>query len=827
MLLNNYKTLSEMLYALREVEDKGITLIKSKTDETFISYGNLYERALNRWSALQSGGITSGSEIIMQIEDLEEFIITFWAGMLGGLITIPLTLRLRSIDQHVLTLEEIIKHLDNPFIITDTDIIPEENKALQNFTRFIHQLDHETPASPDTIHQSNAHDIAFIQYSSGSTGKPKGVVLTHENILSNISAIHQGMGEEPTDSSLSWMPLTHDMGLVGFHLAPLAIHADHYLMPVSLFVRRPLLWMEKASQHGITVLGSPDFGLKLFLSAFKANKDYNWDLSSVRLIFNGAEPINQNLCHTFTRQLEKYHLDPTALFPVYGLAEAGLAVTFPKRGEGLKWVDVNRDSLTIDGKVRMIEETPDTESTTQTIRFVDVGYPVTGCRVNIRDRQGNPVDEGTLGHIVIKGKNVTREYYNNPTETRNAFTPDQWLKTGDIGFLMDGRLIVTGREKDLVVVNGQNYYLYDLERLAEEVEGIKAHKITICGIHNPDTHKEELYAFIAFRRSVEAFVPYARRLSRHISEKTGISLTHVIPVDKLPITTSGKRMRHVLVSKHQKGEFSETIAAIEQITKQIESETPGQNKNIPANAIEEQLLTIVCRELEIKRIGIHDNLNDYGVDSLKIPPLLAQVEKLYPGTVKIIDFFAFPTIGEIAALIVERKQKKPKGPPRNDLQIPLEGGTLNALKDISVTEQANLDTILLSLYIDLISQVGVIPLVAVNVMIEDIPLFPIQIDLSGIEFFSDLVESVNLGIEYRDKKAGFQNSYPLFYRYSGQGPLTKLMYRHDLVLMVTGDNDKKLHLIFNFSTHRFEDETIRQLADSYMQLVEKLIEKYI
>ncbi len=683
--MHTYTTLTDILSANRKVTDKGITFIENHNQETFVSYQSLFHNALIRLYHFQARGLKPGDKMIFQVEDVQEFIISFWAGILGGIIPVPLSVPVRTVDEHYRHLLKILERLENPYILTTPGIFantreyidkvysqPDGTHNFNTITQtitgkslFIDSLPKEGKLGQ--IHEGKPSDIAFIQFSSGSTGHPKGVVLTHENILANINAIIQGIKGDAADISLSWMPLTHDMGLIGFHLVPMAGGAHHYLMPVSLFARRPLLWMEKASEHKATVLGSPDFGLKLFLSAFKPDQEYQWDLSPVRLVFNGAEPINDSLCKSFVQNLAKYKLRENAIFPVYGLAEATLAVTFPGLNEELKTVTVPHSRLKIGDRVEPLEPG---ENSNRVIRFVEVGTPVSDCFVKILDSLGNEVKNNTIGHILIKGKNVTSTYYKDDRETQRTITPDGWLNTGDLGFLRNGRLVVTGREKDMVVINGQNYYLHDLERLAIESrrivkQGLNSRKITICNIYNPATREEELCAFIVYKKPVEEFLAMGKRLTKDMYKKLGISLKYVIPVDHLPYTTSGKRMRHLLVEKYQKGEFAGIIASL------LKARTNSKKKPIPSPGktttmvIETQLLTIVAkllkqdtRPIDIPKIGIHDNLSEYGFDSLKLPLLLSEVEKIYPGRIQLIDCFSHPTISEMTALISERDIKK-------------------------------------------------------------------------------------------------------------------------------------------------------------------------
>jgi fatty-acyl-CoA synthase len=885
--MNQYKTLPDILCSHRNICDRGITIVRNQTDEFFISYQSFYQKVLLRLHALQSTGIKPGDEIILQINDLEDFITSFWAGLLGGFILVPLAVPVRAAEEHFRNLLEIHRHLENPYILTDTDVLPRIRQyvnsdkykhkrnndtknigeEIEDHTLFINQLINQDQFGQ--ILERKPSDIAFIQYSSGSTGKPKGVVLTHENILSNIYAIIDGINGDATDISLSWMPLTHDMGLIGFHLVPLVRSAHQFLMPVSLFASRPLLWLEKASEHKATVLGSPDFGLRLFLSAFKTGKNYDWDLSSVRLVFNGAEPINEIVCKTFIQELKKYKLKENVIFPVYGLAEATLAVTFPKLNEKLKTVTVNRDHLFVGNRVEPV--TGHLGSNNNIVRLVDVGSPVKDCQVKIVDSQFNDAAENTVGHILIKGKNVTNSYYNKKflpggsggavftkrvppgCRRQGIFTADGWLNTGDLGFLRERGLVITGREKDMIIVNGRNYYLHDLERLAEQVEGINPRKSTICGIYNPGTHEEDLCVFLVYKKPVEGLIPLWQRLTEYIYQQLNITIKYVIPVDRIPITTSGKPMRHVLEKKYQEGEFSEIITALEKCRGAMKLKTKVPKETGIVTETEAQLLTIVAGLLKLDShdINVQDNLSEYGVDSLKLPFLLSEVEKIFPNTIQLIDCFDHPTISELAALIVERKKIKSstfvlteirmqnhnqihnQNKTRGSVQFNLCSDILGFLAEISKEENVPVDVILLILTINLFKQVYKKSTIRLHTFLDNGIWIPFHLDLSGIEYFSDLLALVKKSLQDEKKNQESsvkafpinETSVPVFYKQSLDEPVDKKVKNHDLVIIVKGDTENH-SFTFDFNINRFPKTKIKHLAHLYIQLIQKLVDKF-
>ena len=637
--------------------NKGITFISGECNEVFISYSDLYEKALRVLYNLQKNGIHHGNELVFQIKDNYEFVCCFWACILGGIIPIPVAVGNKS--EHRQKLFNIWEVLNNPYLLTDkgTNVIEksledgteqDKIKEITGKTVFIEDVTEKNGIGE--LFKSTPEDIAFIQFSSGSTGDPKGVILTHGNLLTNVSAILSGICVTEKDTSLSWMPLTHDMGLIGFHLAPLAASINQYIMDTSLFIRNPILWIKKANEHRVTVLSSPNFGYKYFLEFYKAERAEKWDLSNVRIIFNGAEPISVELCKKFLDELSVYGLKSNVLFNVYGMAEASLAVTFPPHGEELASIKLDREFLYIGQNVKEF----DGDDCIGAIEFADVGYPVTDCSVRICDNSGTVLGENTVGNIEIKGKNVTSGYYNNINATLKVFRNDNWLDTGDLGFFRNGRLIVTGRAKDVIFVNGQNYYAHDVERVSEGVDGVELGKAAACGVFNRISQKDDIILFIVFKKKPDSFVKLASNLKKHIYKHMGLEIENVIPVKSFPKTTSGKIQRYRLGEMYQNGEFDKVISELKELTDIEFVENIGNT----LDTMEETLKNICCDVLGVKSIGLTDNLIELGGDSLKSAILASRIQKHFNVEIPIEKLFEYSTLNEILSYIKKADNKK-------------------------------------------------------------------------------------------------------------------------------------------------------------------------
>jgi len=638
-------TLTELIQSNRAVR-RGITYLEGENDAREVSFGELYERATGILYHLQRIGARPGDKLILLLGNNEQFIDAFWAAILGGIIPVPVALGIS--DEHRHKLLRISRKLGNPFIYS-------ERKSLQRIGTFAAQVgatgtfeslraraflvdDLDDISRPGKLHAAQPNDVAFIQFSSGSTSEPKGVVLTHGNIIANARGSITAAGFTANDVSLSWMPLTHDMGLIGFHLVMFAAQIHAHLMPTELFVRRPLLWLTLASKVRASILCSPNFGFKHYLKVLADRPIDELDLSAVRLIFNGAEPISVSLCDEFLTRLAPAKLARNAMYPVYGLAEASLAVSFPAPGAPLQTIALNRHRMNVGDPLEHVSNTDK-----DAIELVSEGKTVPYCRVRIAADDDQPMPDGRIGHVHMSGDNVTRGYFENPEANAAAFTADKWLRTGDLGVIYEGNLYISGRAKEIIFVNGQNYYPHDLEAIAQRAQGLDLGKVVAAGALPRGAQTEQLVVFVLHRGGIEEFLPTATEVARLINEQSGLEVADVVPVKRIPKTTSGKIQRHLLEESYAQGAFDPQLQELATLRS---AQRGTQSKSL--SQIEASLKGICEAALAGKRVDLEDNLFEIGASSLKLIEIHELIDRQYPGLVDLTELFDYPTIGELA-----------------------------------------------------------------------------------------------------------------------------------------------------------------------------------
>jgi len=635
-----YETLSDLLATARG-KDRHIRFIDGEHDESIVANSDLWDRAIALLGSLQARGMQPGDELVIFSKSNESFVVAFWAAILGGIVPVPVAVGIS--DEHRHKLFRILGQLQRATLFTELDLLERlldfsKQQSLDDITAILESrtvlISDVEPGNSGELHAAYPDDIAFIQYSSGSTSDPKGVCLTHRNVCTNVRANVEGLDWNENDQSLSWMPLTHDMGLIGFHLSVMAAGMNSAVMDTNVFVRRPLLWMLKANELRATQLCSPNFGYKHFLKLFERKGLPDVDLSCIKLLINGAEPISYSLCEEFLEALAPYGLKRNTMFPVYGLAEATVGVSMPQVEDEYARIIVHRHSLRIGEEYETAELGDD-----DAVSFVKVGRAIRDVEIRIADDSDQVLDAGKVGNIQLLGDSVTERIYGDPAATEALFTADDWLRTGDCGVFVGEDLVITGRSKDIIIVNGQNYYPHDIEEIAAEVEGLDLGKVVVAGTRTHASRTEELVVFTLFRRDMDTFRLLAEKVRVRIGEQTGLEVDRVIPVRKIPKTTSGKVQRAALLNGYLDGEFDDVL---EKVAPVVSAEGTDDDPLVAE-------LELICREFSRERlIGPDDNLFEIGISSLTLTEIALAVDERYPGKLDISDIFDYPTLREIA-----------------------------------------------------------------------------------------------------------------------------------------------------------------------------------
>ncbi len=436
-----------------------------------LSYNRLYESGCRVAGGLRRLGLAPGDTVLIMLPTSADYLICFAGVLLAGLVPVPIypPVRVEQAADHVRRHAGIVASAGTRVLVTTATMAP---LARGLDTAGSARLTVATPAAllrnePVQPHRAAPGDLALLQYTSGSTGQPKGVALTHANLLANMNALAKRLDADPGDVFVSWLPLYHDMGLIGAWLGTLCYGCRLVLMSPVRFLMDPSRWLRALSAYGGTLSAAPNFAYELCLKRVRDEDIAGIDLSRWRHALNGAEPVRAATVRQFAERFARYGLAPTAVKPVYGLAESTVGLTVPAVDERYRIDRLERAAFQRDG--RAVDAGADDATA---LEYVACGHPIDGHDLRIVDDNRNPVAERQEGFVQFRGPSATQGYYRSPDATAALFDGD-WLKTGDRGYLRDGRLYVTGRVKDIIIRGGRNIHPTELDDIVGAVAGVR------------------------------------------------------------------------------------------------------------------------------------------------------------------------------------------------------------------------------------------------------------------------------------------------------------------------------------------------------------------
>lgn len=491
-------------------------------------------------------GLLRGSRVAIIADTSPEFVELFFACRYAGLVpfAMPIPVNLGSHAIYVQQLRGMLESSQASIALANIDYINFLEEAAEE-TACIQWVGtpgklNELPAMSVELQPNYPDETAYLQFTSGSTRTPRGVVITERALMCNLQGIVcNGLEIKPDDRSASWLPFYHDMGLVGLVLAPMVTQISVDYLATRDFAIRPLQWLRLISRNRCTVAFSQPFGLKLCTLRVRESDLKELDLSSWRAAGIGAEMIRPETLRNFAEKFASAGFDENAFLPCYGLAESTLAVTFSKIGEGCKSIQV--DSKTLIDKRMAARLQADGRKQNE---FVNCGRPLPGHTVKIIDEDGQQLSEMMVGSVLVQGDSVMKGYYNNPEETNKALKSGNWLDTGDIGFLFEGDLFITGRRTDVIIVNGRNIRAQDIEELAEQQPEVRSREASAFGVNDEDGTTTIVLVIECRLTSVTERQSLTTRLQQLVYMAFGVNcVVELVPPHTLPRTSSGKLSR--------------------------------------------------------------------------------------------------------------------------------------------------------------------------------------------------------------------------------------------------------------------------------------------
>lgn len=537
-----------LMYGQQAPEKAHIYFQNDSGQEEIITYGQLLANSSRVAAGLKERGLREGETVAIMQPTHPNFFYAFFGTLLAGGIPVPIypPFRLYMLEAYAKLESRILRNAEVRVLIS----FDQAENLSRMLKAFVPSLMHVTTVEElmvadaiKTIHPAQSGHLAFIQYTSGSTGDPKGVSLTHYNLLSNIRAYGKAIKVQPDDVTVSWLPLYHDMGLIGMWLGSLYYGIPLVLMTPFSFLYHPERWLWAIHRHRGTLSGAPNFAYELCVRKLDSSLLEGLDLSSWRMAVNGAEKIYPRTLEQFTEKFAAYGFKHNAMLPVYGLAESTVGLSIPPLDRGFRVDHVDRHAFEKNKQaITVVTKQADDKNV---LSFVACGMPMEGHEVKIVDDENHVLPERYVGRLLFKGPSSMQGYYNNPEATK-AITFDGWIDSGDLAYMADGEVFITGRRKDLIIKAGRNLYPAEIEELVGNISAIRQGCVAAFGVTDQERGTEQL---VVVAETKEKKQPAQEKIKDTIRQ-TMSDVLNIVPdiivlvaPHVVPKTSSGKLQR--------------------------------------------------------------------------------------------------------------------------------------------------------------------------------------------------------------------------------------------------------------------------------------------
>ena len=563
------KTLQEILKrAAKQAKDKGMTFVYEDGHEEYLSYQEMLADAERLLKGLRNLGIQPGESILFQFKDNKHFVTAFWACILGGFLPTPLGTAPIYSEQNaqVLKLYNTWQLLEQPIILTEFELkeeIAAIRTTLQRQEIVIHSIENVMDTARDTNWFPCTEDTIVLNLlTSGSTGVPKCVQHKSKSIIARTvsNCIDRQLDEK--EVSLNWMPLDHVGGIVMCHIRDTYLMCQQVNCLISAFIENPLNWLHWIDAYSATFTWAPNFAFSLINQYEEEIKSSSWNLSSMRYIVNGGEAVISSVGMKFLQLLQQHQLPSNCLIPTFGMSEVSSGIIechsfyTQTTNTGMLYVDKN----SLDGNLQFTYE-----GHQNAIVFTEVGRPMPGIGIRIVDEDNQCLSEDRIGRFQIHGPTVMNGYFKNDEANAESFTEDGWFDSGDLGFIHNGNLVITGRKKDMIVVHGANYYNYEIEALVEQVPGVETTFVCATSVKSAEGAEELAIFFVPVINHVSVMFATMQQIKQIVARKMGITPKVIIPIQKEAFfkTDSGKITRNAFQKQFENGAYREITQKID------------------------------------------------------------------------------------------------------------------------------------------------------------------------------------------------------------------------------------------------------------------------